>query len=212
MINQDLKNTKVIFDKMKKLYPSFEMPDEIDVQVWTEILEGYSQTDILEALKNYRKNVPYNVAPLPAKFKEYLPEKNRHVETETTAQAAKGDFAWEQMNADIEAGSCRNNLYVYRDAERIVLEDWLMRELPIEVWRKMSYASRVKVATEKGLFGDFDEALRMAAQKRFNRDYEYLSANDLENLRQQKSKSSSGNSAVKSVQNTVNYLASHWSA
>ena len=184
-------------------------------QAWVDAFKDYDLSDVLQAIDNYwefknSKTKP-NVAQIKATLEQHKVNKLSQ-EVIQVPQAKCIDFAWERMNADIEAGSCRNNLYVYRDAERIVLEDWLMRELPIEVWRKMSYASRVKVATEKGLFGDFDEALRMAAQKRFNRDYEYPSANDLENLRQQKSKNSSGNGAVNSVQKTVNYLASHWSA
>ena len=215
MINQDLKNTKFIFDKMKKLYPSFTMPDEIDVQVWTEILDGYSQTDILEALKNYRKNVPYNVAPLPAKFKEYLPEKYKHAESNEQVIEARGDYAWERMNSDIEAGSCRNNLYVYRDAERIVLNDWLAREIPASVWCKMSYASKLQQATEKGLLGNFDEALRQAAQKRFKRDYEFQSANDIANAKNHKAVdplTSLNARRDDTIKEAANILANHWRA
>lgn len=205
-MNEAQKTIDFLFTKMKRLYPTFVRPDEIDVMAWTEILEGYSQTDILDALKNYRKNVPYNVAPLPAKFKEYLPEKYKHVETETTAQAAKGDFAWERMNSDIEAGSCRNNLYVYRDAERIVFNDWLAHEIPASVWCKMSYASKLQQATEKGLLNNFDEALRQAAQARFNRDYEFESANDIAGTREITTSPSAPRNDV------VNILANHWRA
>ncbi|MDY6310442.1 MAG: hypothetical protein SPL72_04105 [Cyanobacteriota bacterium] len=205
MINQDLKNTKFVFDKMKKLYPSFEMPEEIDVEVWTEILEGCSQTDILDALKAYRKNVPYNVAPTPAAFKPFLNHKeNVDEKTQTIMQQVKGDFAWERMNSDIEAGSCRNSLYVYRDAERIILNDWLAREIPASIWCNMSYASKLKQAREKGLLNNFDEALRQAAVARFGKDYEFQSANDIECL---KNKSKSLN-----YENMGNTLAAHWSA
>lgn len=202
-MNEAQKTIDFLFTKMKRLYPTFVRPDEIDVMAWTEILEGYSQTDILDALKNYRKNVPYNVAPLPAKFKEYLPEKYKHAENTAPATLAKGDFAWERMNSDIEAGSCRNNLYVYRDAERIVLNDWLCREIPASVWCKMSYASKLQQATEKGLLGNFDEALRQAAQKRFKRDYEFQSANDLENAKEH---------ASYDYSQAAQSLASHWRA
>lgn len=177
------KNASFIFQRMKKLYPTFETPDEVDIGAWVKVLDGYSQTEILKALTNYRASVPYNVAPIPAKFKEYLPEKHQAEQAAEVPQAKCVDFAWAQMNRDIEAGSCRNNLYVYRDAERIILEDWLVRELPIAVWREMSYLSKVKVATEKGLFANFSEALRQAAQKRFGRDYEFLGANELKALK-----------------------------
>lgn len=204
MINRDLKNTKFIFDKMKKLYPNFEMPDEIDVQVWTEILEGYSQTDILDALKNYRKNVPYNVAPLPAKFKEYLPQKGKHEQIETTAVLVKGDFAWEQMERDIEAGNCRNNLYIYREAERIILNEWLVEYLPVEVLRKMGYAGKLQRAQEKGLLSNFSEALRQAAQRLLGRDYELQSKNDLKTAAQKRTEQ------AEPLKKTYGNLASHW--
>lgn len=71
-MNYDLKNTKFLFDKIKKLYPQFVMPDEFDVECWTEVLEGHTQPEILEALKEYRKNTEYNVAPNPAGLKKYL--------------------------------------------------------------------------------------------------------------------------------------------
>lgn len=176
MWNDAQKNIDFLFTKMKRLYPTFERPDEVDIMAWVDILDGYSQTDILEGLKNYRKNVPYDRAPNPATFKDYLPVKKSHQpEVQIVAQAAKGDFAWERMAADIEAGCCRNALYVYRDAERIVLTDWLCQEMPRDIWARMSYSARYKQAMDKGLFNNFDEALRQAAQARFGRDFEFLS-------------------------------------
>lgn len=200
MDDERMNNAGFVFDKMKKHYPSFETPDAITVGEWVAVLDGYSQTDILEALKIYRKNVPYDVAPLPSKFKEYLPHKH-HTEEVPTAELAKGDYAWERMNSDIEAGSCRNNLYVYRDAERIVLNEWLIEYFPREVIRKMSYSQRLQQATEKGLLGNFDEALRQAAQARFKRDYEFESANDIENSRQHHNFD---------LKKTSESLAAHW--
>lgn len=48
------------------------MPDEFDVECWTEVLKGYTQPQILEALKEYRKNTEYNIPPNPAGIKKYL--------------------------------------------------------------------------------------------------------------------------------------------
>lgn len=182
-MREDLKTTDFLFSKIKRLYPTFVRPDEIDIDCWLEILEGYSQTEILDALKAYRKNCEYNSAPIPGTFKKYLHHKDEQ-ETQTTDAepvAKCGDFAWERMNADIEAGCCRNNLYVYRDAERIVLNEWLVEYLPLEVVRKMSYGAKVKQAMEKGLFNNFDDAMKQAAQARFGREFEFLCADDLEN-------------------------------
>lgn len=202
-MREDLKTTEFLFNKIKKLYPTFVRPDEFDIDCWLEVLEGYSQTEILDALKEYRKNCEYNNAPIPGTFKKYLHHKSEPEAqaTQTVAQAAKGDFAWERMAADIEAGCCRNALYVYRDAERIVLTDWLCQEMPRDIWARMNYSARYKQAMDKGLYNNFDEALRMAAQARFGRDFEFLSKNDLENQK---------NSGTGDVNAAIGSLAAHW--
>lgn len=202
-MREDLKTTEFLFNKIKKLYPTFVRPDEFDIDCWLEVLEGYSQTEILDALKEYRKNCEYNNAPIPGTFKKYLHHKSEP-ETQvpqTVAQAAKGDFAWERMAADIEAGCCRNALYVYRDAERIVLTDWLCQEMPRDIWARMDYSARYKQAMDKGLYNNFDEALRQAAQARFGRDFEFLSKNDIENAK---------NNQVGDVNAAIGSLAAHW--
>lgn len=71
-MSEDFRAAKFFLDKVKKLYPTFQYPDEIDVDLWTEILEGHSQTEILEALKAYRRETEYNKAPNPAEFKKFL--------------------------------------------------------------------------------------------------------------------------------------------
>lgn len=202
-MREDLKTTEFLFNKIKKLYPTFVRPDEFDIDCWLEVLEGYSQTEILDALKEYRKNCEYNNAPIPGTFKKYLHHKDapEFQATPTVQEAKCGDYSWNAMAADIEAGCCRNALYVYRDAEKIVTTDWLLREIPAEVWRKMSPQSRVKVAMDKGLFGNFDEALRQAAQARFGRDFEFLSKNDLENQK---------NRDTGDVNAAIGSLAAHW--
>lgn len=71
-MSEEFRAAKFFLDKVKKLYPTFQYPDEIDVDLWTEILEGHSQTEILEALKAYRRETEYNKAPNPAEFKKFL--------------------------------------------------------------------------------------------------------------------------------------------
>ena len=173
-------------------------------QAWVDAFKDYDLSDVLQAIDEYwefknSKTKP-SVAQIKAKLNARNTEKVREI-AETTAQAAKGDYAWERMNSDFEAGSCRNNLYVYRDAEQIVLNDWLAREIPASIWCKMSYASKLQQAQEKGLLGNFDEALRQAAQKRFKRDYEFQSANDLENAKEH---------ASYYYSQAAQSLASHW--
>lgn len=154
----------------------------VKYQAWVDAFKDYDLSDVLTAIDEYweyknSKTKP-NVAQIKAKLNARKAEKIPEVEE--IGKVSLADLAWSQMNLDIENGVCRNNLYVYRDAERIILEDWLLLEVPAEVWRKMSYASRLKVATEKGLTARFGEALTQAAQKRFGRDYEYQSANEIE--------------------------------
>lgn len=75
-MSEQLRATKFFLDKVKKLYPTFQYPDEIDIDLWTEVLDGHSQTDILEALKAYRRDTEYNKAPNPAEFKKFLATKS----------------------------------------------------------------------------------------------------------------------------------------
>ena len=173
-------------------------------QAWVDAFKDYDLSDVLLAIDEYwqfknSKTKP-NVAQILAILNAKRAEKVKEV-PQTVAQAAKGDFAWERMAADIEAGCCRNALYVYRDAERIVLTDWLCQEMPRDVWARMNYSARYKQAMDKGLFNNFDEALRMAAQARFGRDFEFLSKNDLENQK---------NSGTGDVNAVIGSLAAHW--
>ena len=204
-MNEAQKTTDFLFSKMKKLYPTFERPDEIDVSVWVDILDGYSQTDILEALKTYRKNVPYNVAPLPARFKEYLPEKHHRSEPESVKKELPTPE--NLMAQDVAAGCCRNNLYVYREAFDICLNQFLPEVIPADVAEHAFYPRNVQLAVENGVFGRFDEAMLMAAQRRFGRDYEFPSKNDLEAMKQAGDSRFRKNDSVKGV---ADILASHW--
>lgn len=175
-------------------------------QAWVDAFKDYDLSDVLLAIDEYwefknsktKPNVAQIRAILNAKSIERVKEA-----TQTVAQAAKGDFAWERMAADIEAGCCRNALYVYRDAKRIVLTDWLSQEMPRDIWARMDYSARYKQAMDKGLYNNFDEALRMAAQARFGRDFEFLSKNDLENQK---------NSGTGDVNAVIGSLAAHWGA
>lgn len=77
-MSEQMRATKFFLDRVKKLYPTFQYPDEIDVELWTDILEGHSQTDILAALKAYRRETEYNKAPNPAEFEKFLAVKSEN--------------------------------------------------------------------------------------------------------------------------------------
>ena len=173
-------------------------------QAWVDAFKDYDLSDVLQAIDEYWEFKSSKTKPSVAQIKAKLNARNveKLHEVPENTQASKGDFAWERMNADIEAGSCRNNLYVYRDAERIMLNEWLVEYFPIAVLRKMSYASKLEQAKEKGLIGNFDEALRQASQKRFGRDYEFESENDMKGE----------NNFSFDLQKKSESLASHWRA
>jgi len=144
-------------------------------QAWEDAFKEYDLSDVLTAIDEYwefknSKTKP-NVAQIKAKLNAKQTEKLK--ESSDCNEVLQGDFAFERMNADIKAGSCHNNLYVYKDAEKIVLDDWLAREMPASIWAKMSYGSKLKQAIDKGLMNNFEEALRQSAQKRFGRDCEF---------------------------------------
>jgi hypothetical protein len=200
------KNASFIFEKMKRYYPTFETPDEMTIGEWVGVLDGYSQTEIMDALKAYRKNVPYNVAPLPAKFKEYLPEKHHHVEPE--AEKKELPSPENLMALDVKTGDCRNNLYVYRDAFEICLHEFLPEVVPVDVAERAYYPRDVQLAVENGVFGRFGEAMLLAAQRRFERDYEFPSKNDLAAMKEAGQKVDS--SQMLRMTDTAKNLASHW--
>lgn len=182
-------------------------------EMWRKAFEDYTEEDVKSAVRRYWTYKNDKTAPKVAHLLAYLEEDHKEdkvktIVAETTAQAAKGDFSWERMNSDIEAGNCRNNLYVYRDAERIVLNEWMAEYMPVDVIHSMGYASKMQKANELNLFADFDEALRQAAQKRFNRDYEFESANDIANAKS----SSAPQGTTDNMKDVADYLASHWRA
>lgn len=172
-----LKTTNFLFDKIKKLYPTFERPDELDIEVWGDILEGYSQTQILEALKSYRKNVEYNKAPNPAEFKKHLPEKaKKHLSGDYIPMT---DPAVAYMQRDIKLGRCRHLLPVYQAAVRYIAEDILAQEIPVTEWRRMSFAERCEAAMKRGLFNRFDEVLVLISRRDNGKDYQFESGSQI---------------------------------
>lgn len=202
----DLKTTEFLFGKIKKLYPTFSRPDEIDVRAWTEILSGYSQTDILDALKEYRKNVPYDKAPNPATFKGYLPERVHTTSTEQTEDKITYPTPTSLMDADVESGNCHHNLPTYEAAYRLVTQDWLAEILPADIYATTRFPNNIALAYNNGLFDRFDEALRIVSQKKFGADIQFLSKNDMDALKQQ------GKAPAQYAGEAIKTLSAHWSA
>lgn len=178
MSSEQFKATGFLFDKIKRLYPTFVRPDELDIEVWSEVLEGYSQTDILEALKAYRKNVPYDRAPNPATFKAFLGDpvkKNGGVEFKAESPAEK------MMADDLKEGNCKHLLNVYKMAVDYVLTDKLIDMVGVNEWRKMDYSCRFQTAKKNGLFDGFDETLRFVCLSAYGKETQFESENELTN-------------------------------
>lgn len=171
------KSASFIFEKMKKIYPTFQTPDEITVGEWIGVLEGYSQTEILDAFKNYRKNVAYNQAPTPGDFKKFLAmvTENKNIAEVATHELKLIAPAEQLMQRDIAAKCCRHLLPVYKRAVDYVLGEMLLKEVPASEWRKMSVATRYRQAMDKGLFGRFSEVLVFICRRDYGKDYQFES-------------------------------------
>lgn len=171
-MDDKFKAAKFLFDKIKRLYQTFQIPDELEIEIWSEILEGYSQTTILNALKDYRKSVAYNTPPVPAEFKKYLAStEGGAVFTGDTAKFVAP--AEQLMQSDIEMKRCRHFLPVYKQAVDYILSDLLLVEIPVPEWRKMNFDSRYITAKNKGLFSRFDEALVYVCRRDYDKDYQF---------------------------------------
>lgn len=242
-MSENLRAAEFLFKKMKSLYSTFQYPDELDVELWTEVLDGHSQTEILDALKAYRREVEYNKAPNPAEFKKFLAAKSEsqgmrarilkcadelgdkwgrearekylklarqqwpdvnlsgHDWTEPEIPAAEknaaGGYAEAYMRWDIKLNRCRHLLPVYQATVRYIAEDLLLREIPAEQWRRLTFAQRCEIAMKKGLFNDFDNLLTAVCRRDWGKDYQY----DAESA-----------SRPFSVSRAINRLGAHFSA
>ena len=174
MRQEKFKAAKFLFDKIKRIYQTFLIPDELDVEIWSEVLEGYSQTEILEALKDYRKNVPYDKAPTPADFKKFL-HHSEDIKSQISEAVQPVAPAEQLMNRDIELKRCRHNLYIYKQAVDYVLSELLLQEIPAGIWRKMKFSAKYEAAKNKGLFENFDKVLKLVCRERTGKDHEFES-------------------------------------
>lgn len=242
-MTENLRAAEFLFKKMKSLYSTFQYPDELDVELWTEVLDGHSQTEILDALKAYRREVEYNKAPNPAEFKKFLAAKSEcqglrarilkcadelgdkwgreardkylklarqqwpdvnlsgHEWTEPEIPAAEknaaGGYAEAYMRRDIKLNRCRHLLPVYQATVRCIAEDLLLREIPVEQWRRLTFAQRCDQAMKKGLFNDFDNLLTAVCRRDWGKDYQFDAESQIRPF---------------SVSRAINRLGAHFSA
>ena len=165
-MEKDFKAAEFLFKKIKSIYPTFEYPDELDVDVWLDVLNGYSQTEILDALKAYRRNTEYNTAPTPANFEKWLVQQcKEHPVVDEDPKVKYFNPAVEFMQRDINLGRCTHTINAYNHAVAYILHERLVKELPMAVYAKMDFSQMVKEAKDKGLFDDFEEVLEALANK-----------------------------------------------
>lgn len=161
--------TKFLFDKIRKLYPTFEIPDELDIDCWKEVLQGHSQEDILKALKSYRKTVEYNQAPTPGTFAKFLREE-RNWEQETTPVAITFDddekktsaYFWDRdpalayylRDCETKPSSEVHGLIFYR---RVLKDIIALNVETLPKGRDMSFAEKVSIVRRNGWDDDITQ-------------------------------------------------------
>ena len=160
--------TKFLFDKIKRIYPTFEIPDEFDIGCWTDILKGYSQDEILQALKAYRKTVEYNTPPTPASFSKFL-----HQENGSPRKNIKNREVWDIDPAlgyylrDLETKSGK-------DVHALVFYRWALRDIIIEMVdtlpksENMSFGEKVALLRKNNWDSDIDYRVEIYAKEALN--------------------------------------------
>lgn len=174
-------------------------------QAWVDAFKDYDLSDVLQAIDEYWEYKSSKTKPNVAQIKAILNAHKTSLVKETAAPKKELPSPENLMALDVSTGDCRNNLYVYREAFDICLNQFLPEVIPADVAEHAFYPRNVQLAVENGVFNRFGEAMLMAAQRRFGRDYEFPSANDLEAMKKNGTKSVD-------FKQTVDRLASNWRA
>lgn len=150
-------------------------------QAWVDAFEEYDLADVLTAIDEFWQYKSNKTRPNVAQIRAILNTKKAEKIKKAEDTAPKKELPSPEglMALDIQTGDCRNNLYVYREAFEICLTKFLPEVIPADIAERAFYPRNVQLAVENGVFGRFPEAMLMAAQRRFGRDYEFPSANDL---------------------------------
>ena len=151
--------TDFLFLNIKQLYPMFARPSALDTEIWAELLQPYALTEIMHALKAYRKNEENNFPPNPAKFKNYLYTKQKDM------QGIPFSPEGYLMQQDMKAGRCKYFYPVYRRGVAYVIDNKLRALYPKAEFHKLTVNQKYHLAVENGLFGDFDKVLDLVADK-----------------------------------------------
>ena len=178
-------------------------------EMWSDAFKDYDLPDVLTAIDNFWEFKSSKTKPNVAQIKAILTSHKAEKLRQAAESAPKKELPSPEnlMAQDVDAGCCRNNLYVYREAYDICLDKFLREVVPDDVVDHAFWPRNVQLAVENGVFGRFDEAMLIAAQRRFGRDYEFPSANDLEAMKNNGHYKGSAN-----ITELAASLASHWRA
>lgn len=183
-------------------------------QAWVDAFKDYDLPDVLTAIDNFWEFKSSKTKPNVAQIKAILNTHKAEKLKQAAESAPKKELPTPEglMALDISTGDCRNNLYVYREAFDICLNDFLAEVVPADVLERAYYPRNVQLAVENGVFGRFNEAMIMAAQRRFGRDYELPSKNDLDAQKKAGVKLDSSHSLrmTEKGDDALKNLASHW--
>ena len=155
-------NSDFFFVSIKSIYPSFAKPSNLEVEIWEEVLDGYSVDDILLAIKSYRKCEELNVAPTPAKFRKYIFSRTPREISGGLPMSAELYL----MDLDRKAGRPVYYFHDYTMGINRVFEDKLRPLLEQDEFNKLEYSAKYKMAVENGLFADFDVIMAKIAEAR----------------------------------------------
>lgn len=161
--------TKFLFDKIKRIYPTFQIPDDFDIECWTEILDGYSQDEILRALKAYRKTVEYNTPPTPASFSKFLVQENGTPDNSIIVagydiRELDPALDYYQRDLDTKDGKDVHALLFYRWALKDIITEYV-DTLPNA--SKMSRKEKIDLVRRNGWDSDISERVESYAKQTY---------------------------------------------
>lgn len=161
------KKSDYYFLNIKQIYPGTPKPSPLETEIWEEILEPYTEDDILRGIKNYRKELDTPHAPSPAKFRGYLytPCKKKPENSPPELPPSPEVYL---MHADVKAGRCKYFYSTYVNAVKYVLNVKLKEETDPERYNKLTQGQRYRLAVENGLFAEFDKVLDLVYEKGYS--------------------------------------------
>jgi hypothetical protein len=150
------------YSLLRQIYPNINRPLQLEEQIWAELLESYTEEEILKAVKSFRTDVDTPFPPTPAKLKEYL------VHRTSSKPTCHGFSLVEHLiQQDQKAGRLVYFYGTYREAVEYVLTEKLRAYMnDDEAFRKLDHQGRVDLAIDYGLFADFDDSLTLVAKRR----------------------------------------------